>query len=93
MYKNALSGRDIVECTSAVCAIRPCQNGAVCTQHEDNGKINGNQFHEFFSKLLTRISFVNSQVLGFATVPPDLLDLCVNDLFALQILADMVVPA
>ena len=49
LYKNALSGRDIVECTSAVCAIRPCQNGAVCTQHEDNGKINGNQFHEFFS--------------------------------------------
>ena len=38
LYKNALSGRDIVECTSAVCAIRPCQNGAVCTQHEDNGK-------------------------------------------------------
>ena len=37
LYKDALSGRDIVECTSAVCAIRPCRNGAVCTQHEDNG--------------------------------------------------------
>ena len=37
LYKDAISGRDIVECKTTVCAIRPCKNGAVCTQHEDNG--------------------------------------------------------
>ena len=37
LYKDAVSGRDIVECKTTVCAIRPCKNGAVCTQHEDNG--------------------------------------------------------
>ena len=37
LYKDAISGRDIVECKTTVCAIRPCKNGAVCTQHEENG--------------------------------------------------------
>ena len=37
LYRDAISGRDIVECQTAVCAIKPCRNGAVCTQHEESG--------------------------------------------------------
>ena len=35
LYKDAVSGRDIVECSRAVCAIRPCRNGAICTQNQE----------------------------------------------------------
>jgi hypothetical protein len=34
VYADAAEGRDIVECSSAACVVRPCQNGAVCAQHE-----------------------------------------------------------
>ena len=37
LYSDAARGRDIVECRSAVCATRPCQNDAICTQHEESG--------------------------------------------------------
>ena len=37
LYKDAISGRDVVECQAAVCATQPCRSGAVCTQHEDSG--------------------------------------------------------
>ena len=37
LYQDAVSGRDVVECQSAVCTTQPCRNGAVCTQHEDSG--------------------------------------------------------
>ncbi|XP_059087709.1 protein eyes shut-like [Tigriopus californicus] len=36
-YQEASSGRDIVECQSAVCALKPCKNGAICTQHDSSG--------------------------------------------------------
>ena len=37
LYSDAARGRDIVECRSAVCATRPCQNDAICAQHEESG--------------------------------------------------------
>ncbi|XP_040572701.1 protein eyes shut [Lepeophtheirus salmonis] len=37
LYRDAVDGRDIVECKSAICAIQPCRNGAICAQHEDSG--------------------------------------------------------
>lgn len=38
LYEDAARGRDIVECESAACAVEPCQNGAVCTQHEHSAE-------------------------------------------------------
>ncbi len=37
LYSDADRGRDIVECSAAACAVRPCQNGAVCTQRDEGG--------------------------------------------------------
>lgn len=37
LYQEASSGRDVVECQSAVCALKPCKNGAICTQHDSSG--------------------------------------------------------
>eukprot|EP00095_Tigriopus_kingsejongensis_P004554 maker-scaffold1671_size31647-snap-gene-0.7 protein:Tk04554 transcript:maker-scaffold1671_size31647-snap-gene-0.7-mRNA-1 annotation:"protein eyes shut" len=37
LYQDADSGRDVVECRSAICALQPCQNGAICTEHETSG--------------------------------------------------------
>ena len=38
LFRDASSGRDVVECGAAACATRPCANGAACAEHEGTGK-------------------------------------------------------
>lgn len=37
LYQDASSGRNVIECKSAVCAIKPCRNGAICTERAESG--------------------------------------------------------